>query len=198
MRATLSFLLSLLAVAPATFAAPAASDKDGGRYDIEVLVFENRLPDLIGDELLGKDAATLRRQTLDTAVAAEPSTTESYLRPVVADALQRDGHYRLLGYAHWQQEFDPASKTPVRPIQIAAIDPTRAGELDGAVRFTMTRFLHLDVNVLFREPAAGDAAPTVYQINEQRRIKSQETNYFDHPRFGVLVRVMPLESDKKP
>lgn len=198
MRIALLFLTSLLFFAPATFAAPATTDKDSGRYDIEVLVFENRLPDLIGDELLGKDPATLRRRTLDNAIAAEPSTAESYLRPVVADALQRDGHYRLLGYAHWQQEFAPETKTPVRPVQIAAIDPAHAGEFDGAVRFTMTRFLHLDVNVLFREPAAGDAAPMVYQINEQRRIKSQETNYFDHPRFGVLVRVMPLESDRKP
>lgn len=198
MRATLIFPLLLLCAAPTTFAAPATADKDSGRYDIEVLVFENRLPDLVGDELLGKDPATLRRRTLDNAVAAEPSTAEPYLRTVVADALQRDGHYRLLGYAHWQQEFDPASRTPVRPVQIAAIDPAHAGEFDGAVRFTMTRFLHLDVNMLFREAAAGDAAPVVYQINEQRRIKSQETNYFDHPRFGVLVRVMPLEGDKKP
>jgi len=198
MRHPTLLLMSLLFIAPAAIAAPAATDKDGGRYDIEVLVFENRLPDLIGDELLGKDAATLRRRTLDSAIAAEPSTSEPYLRPVVADLLQRDGHYQLLGYAHWQQEFDPAAKTPVRPVQIAAIDPARAGEFDGAVRFTLNRFLHLDVNMLFREPGASGGAPVTYQINEQRRIKSQETNYFDHPRFGALVRVMPLESDKKP
>jgi len=33
-------------------------------------------------------------------------------------------------------------------------------------------------------------------MNEQRRIKSLELNYFDHPRFGVLARVVPV--DNKP
>ena len=185
----LALLSSLLLLAPLS-AAAAEGDKPS-RYDIEVLVFENRLPELAGDELVGKDPAELRKKALAEAVPPTASPAENYLQPVVAKLLEEDGHYRILAHAHWQQTLEPNPKTPVKPMRIAAADPN---ELEGAVRFTMSRFLHLDVTMLFRQPAPDGTVPVVYTINEQRRIKSQETHYFDHPRFGVLVRVLPLDA----
>lgn len=178
-------------------AAPAGVDKES-RYDIEVLVFENRLPDLVGDELLGKDPATLRQKAIDNAVPAEAVTGESYLQPQVAQLLERDGHYRVLAHAHWQQTLEPNPKSPVKAVRVAGSGGSTPAELEGAVRFYMSRFLHLDVNMQFRITEPGAPAPVTYAINEQRRLKSQETHYFDHPRFGVLVRVMPLDAEVKP
>lgn len=187
----ITLLPSLLLLAPLP-AAAADADKPS-RYDIEVLVFENRLPELAGDELVRGDPATLRRKALETAVPPVASPAENYLQPGITRLLEGDGHYRVLAHAHWQQTLEPSPKTPVKPVRIAGADPN---ELDGSVRFTMSRFLHLDVGLLFRPAADGEAAAT-YTINEQRRIKSQETHYFDHPRFGVLVRVIPLDSSER-
>ena len=186
----IALLSSLLLPALFPLQALATDGDKPSRYDIEVLVFENRLPELAGDELVGKDSAALRKKALENAVLPAPGAGESYLQPGVAKLLEGDGHYRVLANAHWQQTLAPNPKTPVKPVRIAAADPN---ELDGSVRFIMSRFLHLDVTMLFQPAPADNTAPITYTINEQRRIKSQETHYFDHPRFGVLVRVLPLD-----
>jgi hypothetical protein len=188
-------LAGMLAVSGPLYAAAVAPDKDSSTYDIEVLVFENRLPELQGDELLARDPATVRRQALDVAVPPETLTTQPTLLPVITDLLEKDGHYRILASSHWRQTLEANPKPAVKPTRIAS---AAAGELEGAVRFSLSRYLHLDVNMLFRDISTNLPQPVLYQIREQRRIKSQETNYFDHPRFGVLVRVMQVEKDQKP
>ena len=191
--------LALLTLPLTVPAATTVSDKDSSSYDIEVLVFENRLPELVGDELVAKEAASLQRRTLDSAVPPETPGLENYLQPVVAGQLERDGHYRVLAHAHWQQTLEGGTKAAaVQPIRIVSTNPIAPGELEGAVRLSLNKFLHLDVNMLYRDAATAGTAPLIYQINEQRRVKSQETYYFDHPRFGVLVRLLPVEKEQKP
>ena len=171
-------------------AAPAEKEST---YEIEVVVFENRLPELIGDELLAR-GAEFRIRKLDSAVTPEAAESESYLYPAVTRLLEQDGHYRVLAHQHWQQTID--AKTVAKPVRVVAANPA---EMEGTVRFYMSRHLHLDVNLLFRAATAG-ATPgenVVYRLSEQRKLKSQETHYFDHPRLGVIVRVMPLEKEKE-
>lgn len=193
MRAVIRLLSALLLLGSALPVSAAPAEKES-TYEVEVLVFENRLPDLVGDELLARDAATTRQRALDTAVPPETATSEPYLKPAISNLLERDGHYRVLAHAHWVQTLDPAGKAAVKPVRIASARPD---ELEGTVQFYMSRYLHLDVNLLFRDEEAMKGG-VVYRIGEQRRVKSQETQYFDHPKFGVLVRVMPVEKDKKP
>lgn len=193
MRIVIRLLSALLLLGLALPASAAPAEKES-TYEVEVLVFENRLPDLIGDELLARDAATIRQRALDSAVPPEAATSEPYLQPAISNLLERDGHYRVLAHAHWQQTLDPTGKAAVKPVRITSAKPD---ELDGTVQFYMSRYLHLDVNLLFRDEEAMKSG-VVYRIGEQRRVKSQETQYFDHPKFGVLVRVMPVEKDKKP
>ncbi len=197
MRATLLLISALLLPALPASAAPAIAEKEA-TYEIEVLVFENRLPELIGNELLARDGEAPRIRGLENAAVPDIAGGQPYLQPVVAPLLESDGNYRILAHAYWQQTVDSGPKPTSKPVRIASATPD---ELEGAIRFSMSRFLHLDVNLLFRPKSAADPAPAVYQISEQRRVKSQETQYFDHPRFGVLVRVMPVEKpdkDKKP
>jgi hypothetical protein len=35
---------------------------------------------------------------------------------------------------------------------------------------------------------------TMYRLKETRRIKTSDTHYFDHPRFGVMVIVEKIDS----
>jgi hypothetical protein len=179
----------LFAALPAQ-AAPAEKESS---YEIEVVVFENRLPDLIGDELLVRDADS-RIRKLESAVTPAAAVSKPYLHPTITRLLEQDGSYRVLAHQHWQQTIDP--KTVAMPVRVAAANPA---ELDGTIRFYMSRHLHLDVNLLFREtPTGADPSGTVvYRLSEQRKLKSQETHYFDHPKLGVLVRVMPLEKEKE-
>lgn len=199
MRIPFLLAFSLFPALPA-YAAPATTDKET-TYEIEVLVIENRLPDLVGDELLSQDPSITIIRGLDKAVLPEPAAGEPYLKAVVAPALERDGQYRVLSHAHWQQMVEASPKTPARPVRVVSLSPAAAAELDGTVKFSMSRFLHLDVNLLYRPQGQDAATAPAYRISESRRVKSQETQYFDHPQFGVLVRVMPAEKPepgKKP
>jgi len=188
MRITILLLFGfgLLGTLPAR-AAPAEKEST---YEIEIVVFENRLPELIGDEMLTRDTEA-RVKKLETAVTPEAAVSEPYLHPTISNLLDQDGHYRVLAHQHWQQTID--AKSVAKPVRVVAANPA---ELEGTIRFFMSRHLHLDVNLLFRDVAAG-SGNVVYRLNEQRKLKSQETHYFDHPRLGVLVRVMPLDLEKE-
>jgi len=182
----LLFGFGLISALPAR-AAPA--DKES-TYEIEIVVFENRLPELIGDEMLARDADA-RVKKLETAVTPEAAVSEPYLQPTITSLLDQAGHYRVLAHQHWQQTID--AKTVAKPVRVTATNPA---ELEGTIRFFMSRHLHLDVDLLFRDATTGSGS-VVYRLSEQRKLKSQETHYFDHPRLGVLVRVMPLDLEKE-
>jgi len=186
-------ILSFFGLLTALPAQSAPAEKES-TYEVEVVVFENRLPDLVGDELLARDAET-RIRKLESAVTPEAAVSDPYLYPAITRLLEQDGSYRVLAHQHWQQTID--AKTIAKPVRVAAVNPA---ELDGTIRFYMSRHLHLDVNLLFRAAAQSGADPdggVVYRLSEQRKLKSQETHYFDHPRLGVLVRIMPLEKEKE-
>ena len=173
-----------------TLPARAASAEKESTYEVEIVVFENRLPELIGDEMLARDTES-RVKKLEDAVTPEAAVSKSYLHPTISSLLEQDGHFRVLAHQHWQQTID--AKTVAKPVRVMAANPA---ELEGTIRFFMSRHLHLDVNLLFRDAAAG-SGNIVYRLSEQRKLKSQETHYFDHPRLGVLVRVMPLDLEKE-
>ena len=58
------FFFSLLGAYPAL----AASAEKESTYEIEVVVFENRQPDLIGDELLMRDTEQAKIRGLENAI----------------------------------------------------------------------------------------------------------------------------------
>lgn len=183
MRSIVLFVAALLAPASA-FAAAASS------YEIEVLVFETKFPEWEGSELWTHVARPA--EAAATGTESLPPTTEF---SSVMSTLRGDSHYRVLLHKHWVQPAE--SKGTGAPVSLATPDK----ELNGGIKFYLSRFLHVELNVAYQPqsgPIGSAAAPTdsapTYIINEQRRVKSNEMNYFDHPKFGVLVRVTPAAS----
>jgi hypothetical protein len=122
--------------------------------------------------------------------------------------------YRPLGHAAWIQEGLPEDRA--RPIDLAELGIANPS---GTIQLHVSRYLHVSVNLTYRRssggtnvPAADEAAPerpagaqsgaeadgldtvTVaprYIMDQQRRIRSGELQYFDHPMFGLLLLVTP-------
>jgi len=46
--------------------------------------------------------------------------------------------------------------------------------------------------------AEDEAVPRLFRLTEQRRMRSNELHYLDHPMFGVLVEAWPLELPEAP
>jgi hypothetical protein len=179
----IALLLLFLAVTVPTLAAEA----EDRVYQVEIIVFENKIPELVG----GEESAAPKLPPLP-ANAADP-TDEAPAGPKLAGvlaALQHDKHYRVLAHHSWVQTAE--EKTAVTPVHLHS---TGSDELDGVVVFSMSRFLHMNLDLRYRDPS--DPASPVYRLVESRRLKSQENHYFDHPRLGAIVRLTPLKGVPK-
>jgi len=190
-RIVLSFLLSLLIFAPVQ-----AATTSTNLYDVEVVVFENRQPDLEGNELWTKvPTGTPAVPKEEPLTIGEKPAEDSPLSTAVA-ALEKSGQHPVLTHIHWQQGVD--AKSVSVPVKIT----NAAAGLDGTLRFYLSRFLVLEMSLTLRTAPAGgiftvatESETPVYRLAEPRRIKVSEINYFDHPKFGALVRVSPVKPE---
>ncbi len=179
-------ILGLLALAAPLPAAPTASTT---LYDIEVVVFENSQPGLEGGEVWKE----LRKELGDIEQAATPEgapAPDSVLSQA-AGALERGGQHRILVHKRWQQNAD--TKPATTPLRLQSAN----NELDGTLRFYLSRFLHVDLNLTLQDPRASGGVKA-FQLNEHRRVRPQEIHYFDHPRLGALVRVTAVGKPEAP
>jgi len=74
--------------------------------------------------------------------------------------------------------------------------------LTGSVYLEHGQFLHLglSLNWAMENPPDGlGAAPgTQFTLNETRRVRFYERNYYDHPAFGVIALVTPVQGPRAP
>jgi hypothetical protein len=186
-------ILTWLAIAPTT--ALHAAGTSGNLYQVEVVVFENRLPSLEGGEIWSHDQVKTEIGDAAEAVSAGVTPTPNSPLSAAADALEKSGRHHVLAHLIWEQNVDAKSVT--KPVKID--DPTDG--LDGTLRFYLSRFLFVDIDLSLKEPASGgflgatgQDAP-VYRLDDHRRVRIAEINYFDHPKFGALVRVAPIKTN---
>ncbi|MBI3570406.1 MAG: hypothetical protein HY082_04785 [Gammaproteobacteria bacterium] len=191
------FLTIFLIIAPVTtlHAAPAATNT----YEIEVVVFENRLSDLEGGELWMRDREKPASAEKDEPVGTGEKPPADSSLSAAATALENSGRHHVFAHLLWQQSAE--AKSVSKPVKIGNV----GDGLDGSLRFYLSRFLILELNLALRETqsrgissGALEKDATVYRLNEPRRIKVSETHYFDHPKFGVLVRVSPAKTTGQP
>lgn len=190
--------IALLCLPTAGYAA-----SGGGLYEIEVLIFKHLQEELEGDELW---ANNLQEMAADDTT--RPATTplegktpnERSLLSETADTLMHKPNYELMFHKRWVQNAEAKSKA--KPLALKTDDQQSDSgmQLDGNIRFYLSRYYHLDVDLSMREagkhllpfrPGKEDDQ-LVYTIKQDRRIKTKELHYFDHPKFGMLVMVRPL------
>ena len=67
-----------------------------------------------------------------------------------------------------------------------------ANRLNGLVRITRGRYLHLETDLVLRD--AATAQP--YRVRLHRRMRSDELHYVDHPKLGILIQANRYEPEK--
>ncbi len=80
--------------------------------------------------------------------------------------------------------------------------------LEGSITVSVKRYLHFDVDLFYTGDEAAEKdqnifnifdvfrtedTPRVYRMKQARRMRSGETHYFDHPKFGMIVLITPYE-----
>jgi hypothetical protein len=116
----------------------------------------------------------------------------------------RLGAYRALAHGGWIQDaYDEPSAQPMNLANLGVVNPV------GTLRLSLSRFLHLSVDLEYQTsllPAAAEpgtdfsalaelALQPRYRMIEQRRARSGELHYIDHPLFGLLFLITPAPAE---
>jgi len=155
--------------------------QDTSPYDIEILIFERfgqggteHWPDDPGKPDLSLAVGDLGRADLHGPEAAPLPKEQQRFGPS-AYTLKRKG---AVVHAHklWRQNLRGRNSSTWYRIG--------DGRLDGLIRITRGRFLHLETDLLLQSPERTSP----YRVQLHRRMRSGETHYVDHPRLGILIR----------
>lgn len=193
-------LILLLAAAPAGAAS---------WYKVELLLFANLdtggfTPELVLEDPGEPDTATALPLQ---GAGARYKLLASNLRSLNAHRLQMDrsGRYEPLAHFAWTQPIgrtSPALAFQVPPPNAGAFGPPA---LQGTLRMTRGRYLHAELDLLYRErdlaapiPGAGFQEPAykLFRMQQKRRMRSKELHYLDSARIGALIIVKPLQAAK--
>ena len=199
---------------------PATAQAQAKDYQIEVVLFENLRPGAAAGATLhvprlgnSINVTGDKAAELGYALLEEPTMLIDHV-----DKIKASGQYRLLRHFSWRQpglddkeargirvytgraikvfipdnyrqydRFIPASTGPTFEEGAREISTTT---LSGTLKVRLGRFLHLDARLVLTDPETGRS----YRLDQSRKMRSRELHYIDNPRFGMLVRIIPLDT----
>jgi len=191
-------------------------------YQVEMVVFEHLATDTSG-EMWNSDDVPDYRNTIELVTDASGSNafkmlpSSRYKLGGVNKVLKLSSGYRPVYHVAWQQP--ELRKSRAKKVHIKNPE----AKINGTVNLRGGHLLHLDLNISYfvdlytesvtsfteenisvaGEDVEGTEADeeiimsgTYAQMKETRRIKLNELHYFDHPLFGVIMRVTRLEVEE--
>lgn len=211
-RAALPTLLLLLAAALGAAALPSLAQDTaapaapaGTIYNIEIIVFRANgasgsaedWASESGTRTIAGDDTNSGAATVGHFVAALPST--DWQLTEIENRLRASGSYTPVAHAAWSQTASAWGTRAGFTLQKLGID---VPGLSGNVFLERGQFLHLGMALTYaaaNPPQGLAAAPdTPFTLNEIRRIRFYDRNYFDHPAFGVIALVTPAQGARPP
>ena len=188
-------------------------------YQVEMVVFEHLVADNSG-ELWNTDDVPDYGGSVELVTEADGSNAFKMLPPSryklggVNKNLRLSSDYRPVHHVAWQQP--ELTKSRAKKVHIKNPE----AKINGTVNLRGGHLLHLDVDMSYFVDLYTEAVTsfteenisiadedveeievdegiimsgTYAQMKETRRIKLNELHYFDHPLFGVIMRVTRLE-----
>lgn len=195
-QATLLAFLSLFLFAGQANAAP--------WYQVEIIVFAQAKGSYHNSESWSQD---LVLPDFTNARALDPAGSGTAFRAIDErhfrlqrewNKLENSSEYKPLIHMGWQQPGLPSARAVGVLVEAGAASPALGGAkpLSGVISVSLSRYLHLDANLLYRKaiekPVEGGPTFETYQLNESRRMRSHERHYLDQPMFGVIALITPL------
>lgn len=163
-------------------------------YNIEVIVFRNQSGSGGQEDWSAKSVArgpeTPESPFAGRFVQAIPSS--QYQLNQVAARLQNTTNYPPIAHFAWQQTASSwGSRAGFTVAKLAGAVPG----LTGTIFLERGSYLHLGMALSYQGtnlPASLNAtAGQMFNMNESRRVKFDQLNYYDHPAFGVIALVTP-------
>jgi len=169
-------------------------------YDVEIIVFRNNVNSDAGERWPTQAAGDLQPTRVFTQDEFTELSPSDYQLDAIRGGLRNSSGYTVLLHRAWRQVGYDAAHAIAYPIHTGIENGKYS--LQGSVTLVRERYLHLDVDLMLT--AADSAYPArysegavsepVYRLHENRRMRSRELHYFDHPRFGMIATVTPYDA----
>ena len=188
---------------PSGTTAPAADT--GPAYDIEIVIFRSQAA-------LGQPENWAAETTAAATVAGGEAASGSdvgklltvlpssdYRLTAIASRLRTSGTYLPVAHAAWVQTPSAWGTHAGFPLESLGVS---VPGLTGVISLERGQYLHLGMtlNYTMQDPPPGlDAPPgTTFVMNETRRVRFYQRNYYDHPAFGVIALITPARGRRPP
>lgn len=194
--------------APGKPAANPPSTPKGPVYDVEIIIFRAKIG-LGSPENWSAEAGTRSHATVSGGEGASGSAQVGALLSVLPPSryrltplvrrLAKSGSYDPVAHADWVQTASAWGTRAGFSLQTLGIN---VPGLTGSVFLERGEFLHLGMQLDYTmqnpPPGLGASAGTTFSMNETRRVRFYQTNYYDHPAFGVIALVTPAKGARPP
>ena len=191
-------------VAALACALPAVSQEAGGSpaYNIELVDLSRHVGARRRRELERRGRATANSIAGDEALQRLVAggalrrviPSSSYQLTEIESKLRSSGAYVPVAHVAWSQTASAWGTRAGFTLQKLGVD---APGLSGTVFLERGQYLHLGMTLTYADPSPpaglGAASGTTFIINQSRRIRFYERNYYDHPAFGVIALVSPAQ-----
>lgn len=146
------------------------------RFQVELIVFAQ---DMATTELFDQTRSEIQwpSQVVEVSALAQAATEQKSLSHVYA-TLSRSSTYQPIDHYAWFQVINEDSAGDAVRIQDAA------NVLDGFFQLERGDFLTVTLDLEYQPDPER-----FFRMSEARRIKFNEEHYFDHPKFGAILKV---------
>jgi hypothetical protein len=186
----------------AALAPPTVSQQPATAYHVELIIFRTATALGGGENWSGETSSRAVVSGEDTSSGGAqpahvlgPLPQEQLQLTGVANKLRSTGVYVPVAHVAWAQTASAWGKRSGIPIDEIGLD---VEGLSGTVSLERGQYLHLGLALTYampNPPAGIGAAPgTPFTLNENRRVRFYERNYYDHPAFGVIALVTPAKN----
>ena len=105
------------------------------------------------------------------------------------------------------ENTDSKKEPPQNELSVTAVDDQQVPSvsyIDGTVSLVMSRYLHFYTQLVFHklksspEQVSGDVITSPFMdfpIDMERRMRSKEVHYIDHPMIGVIILATPYKEE---
>jgi hypothetical protein len=196
-------LLALSSILPAFAQVATPVQESAGTYHIELLIFratsaqggaENWSAEGSAANEVGEESASGSSQV---GHFVAPLAPDQFQLNDLESRLKASGAYVPVAHVAWSQTASAWGTRAGFPLQKLGIDVPGLG---GTVFLERGQYLHLGMTLNYEmpsPPAGLDAGPgTTFTLNESRRVRFYERNYYDHPAFGVIALVTPAQGSR--
>lgn len=211
---------TLILILLQTLSSAVYADETG--YEVELIVFEDARGRYIRSEDWSyNDMLNNTKEVKPKSVKPDPHYKQIEWKGAKLasnlERLQKNSNFRVLVNKRWKQtgldrehafnialnssglesEAETATSEPAETIQI------NESFIKGNVKLIMSRYLHFNVNLQYIRPQTvqigeiTEIQNMVLPVVNERRMRSKEVHYIDHPLVGVVVLATPFKIKSK-